>query len=62
MGKGNWRRGSSRQPVWNDNRGPQQHWVQRRTVRPCQGCELGVLCQGHGYKTEEREKQQRPNQ
>ena len=22
MGKGDWRRGSSRQPVWNDNHGP----------------------------------------
>ena len=28
MGKDDWRRGSSRQPVWNDNRGPQQYWVQ----------------------------------
>ena len=27
--KGDWRRGSSRQPVWNDNRGAQQYWVQR---------------------------------
>ena len=25
MGKGDWRWGSSRQPVWNDNHGPQQY-------------------------------------
>ena len=62
MGKGDWRWVGSRQLVWNDNRGPQQYCVQRRTVRPCQGCESGVLCQGHVYKTEERKKQQRPNQ
>ena len=41
---------------WNDNSGPQQYWVQRRTIRPCCRCESGVLCERHVYKIKERKK------
>ena len=34
MGEDDWRRSNNQQGVWNDNRGPQQYWVQRRTICP----------------------------
>ena len=36
--------------------GPQQYWVQRRTIRPCCRCESDVLCERHVYKIKERKK------
>ena len=57
MGEGDRRWGNSGPSAWNDNSGPQQSWVQRRTISLSQGCELGVLCEGHVYQTKEREKQ-----
>ena len=54
MGEADRRRGNSRQRVRNDNSGPQQYWVQRRTIRPCCRCESDVLCERHVYKIKER--------
>ena len=35
-------------PLWDDNSGPQQDWIQRWTIRSSKGRQSGFLCDGHG--------------